>query len=126
MRSVDEWVGKDDDDPIPPRVRARVFERFKGRCHNCTRKIAAGEAWTCEHMIAIANGGANREGNLNITCDWCLPIKNKADAAIKKKGTKVRYRHLGIKPKKGRPIQSRGFGRPPSNTRYINDDMEEE
>jgi 5-methylcytosine-specific restriction protein A len=119
MRAVEEWIGETDDTDIPPRVRARVFEAKKGRCHRCGRKIMAGDKWTCEHLIAIENGGQNRESNLDVTCHWCLPIKNREDAAAKKKSTKVRYAHLGIKQKAGRKIQSRGFHRPPSNTRYI-------
>lgn len=103
-RSVDEWIGKTDDTPVPPRVRARVFAAKAGRCHSCTRKIAAGEPWTCEHMVALVNGGANRESNLDITCDWCLPAKNAADVAEKKIVRRKRAKHLGIhKPKHPMP-----------------------
>lgn len=97
MRSVEEWIGKDDDAPIPPRVRSRTFEAKKGRCHKCGRKIKAADKWTCEHVIAIENGGANRESNLDLTCSWCLPDKNAADAAIKKRLTKIMYRDRGIR-----------------------------
>ena len=52
-------------------------------------------------LIALINGGENRERNLDVTCDWCLPEKNAADAAIKSKNYRVRKRHLGIrKPSK--------------------------
>lgn len=103
-RSVDEWIGDNDDHVPPPRVRARVFERCGGRCHKCRRKVMASDTWTLEHLVAITNGGANRESNLDVTCEWCLPAKNRADAAIKRKGTKVRYRHMGIKAKQARPM----------------------
>lgn len=103
MRSVDEWVGANDDTPVPPRVRLRVFERKGGLCHRCTRKIKPGESWTCEHLIAICNGGANRETNLDLTCGWCLPEKNAEDVAIKSEVARVRKRHLGIRKKSRMP-----------------------
>lgn len=98
-RSVAEWKGASDDTAIPPRVRLRVFDAKGGRCHSCGRKIAAGERWTCEHLKALINGGENRESNLDITCDWCLPSKNAADVAEKSKVARVRKAHLGVKPR---------------------------
>lgn len=99
-REVKEWIGKNDDHVPPPRVRDRVFERELGRCHKCGRTIDAqgGESWTLEHLIAIINGGENRERNLGCTCSFCLPAKNREDMAIKKKNTRVRYKARGIKP----------------------------
>lgn len=106
-RSVPEWVGRDDDTAAPPRVRLRVFERCEGKCGQCGRKIRTGEGWTLEHLIALVNGGENRERNLGVTCDWCLPVKNAADVAQKAKSARIRQKHLGIdKPK------SRGLSKP--------------
>lgn len=95
-RSVPLWQGATLDTPAPPRVRARVFERAGGRCHACTRKIAAGERWTLEHLTALINGGLNREDNLGVTCDWCLPAKNAVDVAEKATVARKRNKHLGI------------------------------
>lgn len=99
-RTVAEWIGATPDSAVPDRVRVRVFNAKNGRCHSCTRKIPAGEAWTCEHMTALVNGGANRETNLDVTCGWCLPAKNAADVAEKSKVYQKRKRHLGIKAKR--------------------------
>ncbi len=96
-RSVPLWVGKTDDTAAPPRVRARVYEREQGLCHRCRRKIGPADRWTLEHVIALALGGANSEANLACTCDWCLPIKNAEDVALKAKGAAIRARHYGIK-----------------------------
>jgi 5-methylcytosine-specific restriction protein A len=107
-RAVPIWIGKTDDTPAPPRVRARVFVACDGKCHRCGRKICTGERWTLEHLIALINGGANAEHNLGVTCDWCLPQKNAEDVAIKAKSARVRLKHIGVHTPKGR-LQSRGF-----------------
>lgn len=105
-RSLPEWIGRDDDDPVPPRVRLRVWERKGGICHRCGRKISAGERWTCEHVKALINHpGMNRESNLDITCDWCLPGKNAEDVAEKSFTYRRRLSHAGLKHERS----GRGF-----------------
>jgi len=115
-RAVAEWIGKTDDSAIPPRVRLRVFEAKDGRCHRCGRAIdaAGGETWTCEHLVALINGGENRERNLDVTCSWCLPIKNAADVAEKSRTYHKAAKNIGVdlNPSRRR-IQSRGFNRAP-------------
>lgn len=99
-RSVVEWVGRSPDEPVPPRVRLRVFDRAKGRCQECGRKIAAGDRWTCDHEVAVINGGANAERNLRCICDWCdKAVKTPADVAVKAKVARTRKAHLGLKPR---------------------------
>jgi len=103
-RELPEWIGKDDDDPVPPRVRLRVFDRLEGLCCVCDGKIVA-KRWVCDHRIAIINGGENRERNLwpiHETCDW--KVKTPADVAEKSKNARVRSKHLGIRKRKGPPM----------------------
>jgi 5-methylcytosine-specific restriction protein A len=103
MRSVPEWIGKTDDEPVPPRVRLRVFDRYNSICQICETEIIA-KRWVCDHKRAIINGGANRETNLwpiHEACD--KKVKTPADVAEKSKNAKVRKKHLGIK-RKGRPM----------------------
>jgi len=97
-RAVPEWVGNSDDHVPPQRVRLRVFERCKGLCHACNRKIGPGDRWTLEHLTALILGGENRESNLGLTCEWCLPGKNAEDQAAKSKLAKISKRHRSIKP----------------------------
>lgn len=103
-RSLPEWAGATPDTAVPPRVRLRVFERCDGKCHRCTKKIAAGERWTLEHLKALILGGENREKNLGVTCDWCLPEKNAEDLAQKSKEYEVRAKHNGVRSKQARPM----------------------
>ncbi len=111
MRIVDEWIGATPDTPIPPRVRARVFERHGGICYLSKRKIRAGDLWDCDHIVALVNGGENRERNLAPALRDKHREKTKADVATKAKTARVRARHLGIKPKAKQPLRSRGFDR---------------
>ena len=49
---------------IPPRVQWKIFQAFDGKCACCGRIIGPGERWQLDHIIALANGGEHREGNL--------------------------------------------------------------
>jgi 5-methylcytosine-specific restriction endonuclease McrA len=111
-RSVPEWIGASDDAAAPARVRLRVFTRCEGRCHRCNRKIGPADKWTLEHLIALILGGQNRESNLGITCDWCLPIKNGEDQAAKSKLARIEKRHRGLK------ATTRGFRKLPPGYRW--------
>lgn len=103
-RSVPEWIGKNDDEPVPDRVRLRVFDRAKGHCCSCTNMIVGGR-WICDHRIAIINGGENREKNLQAICDICdRKVKTPADVAEKALIARVKAKHLGLRKKKGRPM----------------------
>lgn len=100
-RSTDEWIGKTPDEAVPKRVRIRVWDRADGYCEICTRKIRVGERWVADHIQALVNGGENREGNLQLICDWCdRKVKTPADVAEKSRTARIRGKHLGIdKPK---------------------------
>jgi 5-methylcytosine-specific restriction protein A len=106
-RTVAEWVGKTDDTPAPPRVRLRVWDRCEGKCHRCARAIPTGDAWILEHLIALINGGENRERNLCLTCSWCKPIKDAEDVAVKAETYRVRSKH--ILPREPSRLRGAGF-----------------
>lgn len=97
MRSVPEWIGKTDDSMPPPRVRARIFLAHDGRCHITKRKIMTGEKWQPDHVIALINGGQNRESNLAPALVEPHKRKTAADVKQKAKSARVRAKHLGIK-----------------------------
>lgn len=112
-RSVPEWIGSSPDAAIPPRVKARVFLAHDGKCHRSGRKIRPGEAWQCDHVIAIINGGQNRESNLAPILTDPHTAKTSEDVAIKSKTARMRAKHLGIWPK-GQKIKSAGFRKRPA------------
>lgn len=96
-RSVPEWVGKTDDAPIPRRVKLRVFEKHNGICHLSRRPIRAGEAWDCDHITALVNGGEHREANLAPALKAPHRQKTAEDVAEKAMVYRKRAAYLGLK-----------------------------
>lgn len=109
MRSVDEWIGATDDTAIPPRVKIRVFDRFNGCCAKCGLPIVGKLRPAFDHIIALVNGGANKESNIQLLCSECHGGKTRADVQIKAKTYKKRLSHLGLKNKHKIP-GSKGSG----------------
>lgn len=97
MRTRVLWVANTDDDPIPPRVKLRIFEKFDGRCACCGRKIRAGERWELDHIVALINGGAHEEANLQPLLTEHHKNKTKADIAQKSKSYEKRRKHVGVR-----------------------------
>lgn len=96
-RATDEWIGKTDDEAAPPRVRLRIWDRAQGQCQDCTRKLRAGH-WAVDHIVALVNGGENRENNLQALCSSpCHWRKTRADVAEKSKTARNRKLDAGIK-----------------------------
>lgn len=96
-RSVEEWIGKTDDEMAPPRVRLRVLMKYRDCCANCGTFIVG--TFTCDHIIAIINGGENRERNLQPLCRICTRPKDAADVAEKSYiATLQKKRHGQRKP----------------------------
>jgi 5-methylcytosine-specific restriction protein A len=104
-RELPEWIGKNDDSAIPPRVKLRVHERSGGKCQKCGVDAFIGEY---DHIIPIILGGENRESNLQKLCAPCHKSKTKLDVKLKAKVARVRKHHLGIK-KRRRTIPGRRF-----------------
>ena len=111
-RSVDEWIGATDDTPVPPRVQVRVFDAHGGRCAVSGRKITAADRWECDHRIALANGGANRESNLQPVLVEHHREKTRSDLKKKSKIARVRKKNLGIQQTKKKIPYKRFDGTP--------------
>ena len=108
-RSVPEWVGKTHDSAVPARVKARVFERFGGRCAISGVKLFPGE-YDFDHELALEDGGEHREGNLRPVHRDRHREKTAAEAGARKKVRRTRLKHLGLWPKSPTPLKSgRGF-----------------
>ena len=96
-RTVPEWIGATDDAMPPPRVRLRIFEAHGGKCHRSGRKIGPGDKWALDHVLALCNGGENRESNLAPALVAPHKVKTKQDRATKSKNDSVRKKHTGVR-----------------------------
>ncbi len=102
-RSVPEWIGKTPDSMPPPRVKLRILERYERRCYLTGEPLVPGQ-FDFEHMIAIVNGGENRESNIAPANKPAHKIKTRADNAIKAKRAKSLKKRYGLVKPKGRPM----------------------
>ena len=100
MRSLPEWQSVNHDTPIPPRVQWRIFRAHEGKCACCGRMIGPGERWQLDHIIALANGGAHRESNLQPLLFMHHLLKTRQDVAIKARNYRKALKHVGIKAKR--------------------------
>ena len=94
MRSLPEWIGKNDDSAIPDRVKIRVHAKAEGCCAKCGVEALTGQY---DHAIPLILGGMNRESNIQFLCVPCHRSKTSLDVKLKAKVARVRKRHLGIK-----------------------------
>ena len=106
-RTVESWTGATDDAAIPKRVRLRIWDRCGGCCALTGRKIMAGEPWQVDHIVALINGGAHAEHNLQVVSDAAHKIKTRADVDVRVKTDRMRAKHLGLWPKSKTPMKSR-------------------
>jgi hypothetical protein len=106
-RPVKEWVGKTPASPPPPSVGLRVWERQKGVCALTGRKIRPGDQKRLDHKVPLADGGENRESNLQWLLVDAHKDKTKAEAAERKIVRRKAKAHHGLKPPPERPLQSR-------------------
>lgn len=97
MRTVSEWVARDDDAKIPDRVKDRIAYRASGCCQKCMRAIVGTLRAEFDHAIPLIIGGEHRESNLQLLCHECHGAKTALDVKLKAKIARVRKRHLGIK-----------------------------
>ena len=117
-RDLPEWIGATPDSRVPDHVRVRIFDRHKGICHIAKRKIRAGEPWQVEHVIAIINGGDNRESNLAPALSDKHKLKTARDVAEKSRIYRKRKKHLGLRGRR-RTIPGRKFDGTPIQSRII-------
>lgn len=101
MRSVAEWVGKNDDAAIPGGVKERVGRKAGYCCQQCGRAVRPPLRAEFDHITPLVLGGEHRESNLQFLCHECHGLKTKFDVKLKAKAVRIRKRDMGIrKPRK--------------------------
>ncbi len=107
-RSVAEWVGATDDAAIPARVKARIFQRYEGRCALTGVKLLPG-TFDFDHEKPLSMNGEHREGNLRPVLRTVHQQKTAEEAEPRAKANRIFQKHNGLWPKSKRPLQGRGF-----------------
>lgn len=95
-RSVPEWVGRTDDSMPGKNVRNRISLRTGDACAECKKAFGPTNRPHCDHVLALADGGENREGNLQMLCTDCHKAKTSLEAAARAKTRSIRSKHLGL------------------------------
>jgi 5-methylcytosine-specific restriction protein A len=90
--------------------RARIFDSHGGTCHLCGVKIAVGEAWEAEHIIALEISGDDSDDNLAPAHVACHRAKTAEDVGRIAKARRVYAKHIGAHRSK-RPLPG-GRGSP--------------
>lgn len=109
-RSTPEWIGKTDDTKVPEHVRARIFKAHGGKCYLSGRIIRAGEPWELDHIVALVNGGENRESNLAPALKDKHKEKTAKDVAEKAAVARKFAKNIGVR----KPSRLKGQGFRPS------------
>ena len=108
-RTLPEWFGATPDTPAPDRVRLRVLQRHGGRCPVCTRLLPPNR-WDLDHIVAVIEGGENRESNLQPVCNYpCHRDKTRAEVGRKSRAYEIQAVHKGAKVKRRTIVQWRRF-----------------
>ena len=82
---------------ISTRERVEIFQKAGGVCHCCQGRIAIGDAWEVEHVIPLAQGGADEGDNLQPAHVKCHRAKTADDAGNTARAKRREARHLGAR-----------------------------
>ena len=115
MRLVDEWIGRNDDSPVPARTKARIWKRDPN-CAKCGLPTGDIRKPEFDHVVALANGGENRESNLQVLCRGCHRVKTFVDVALKASTARRLKKRLRLQPR--RTIPGRKFDGTPIPARW--------
>lgn len=103
-RAVKEWWGKTDNTQCPPRVKRRILERENWLCYKTKVDLRHGAKFQFDHIVAIINGGENRESNIAPLLDIPHKEKTRQDVAEKSKVAAMVTHHYGLENKSGRQL----------------------
>jgi hypothetical protein len=89
---------------LSPRVRLAIWERAKGICVLCDRRIdGVRERWIIEHIRALELGGQDEPDNMGPAHAACAQSKTRDDHRRAAKAKRQKIQHLGAAKTK-RPL----------------------
>lgn len=78
---------------FPDKVKVAAFQRAKGRCEECTARLAVGK-FAYDHKIPDALGGEPTLDNCAVLCTACHGIKTPVDVGRIAKAKRMRVKHI--------------------------------
>lgn len=109
-RKVEEWIGRSDDSMPGKLVRDRLSRAQGDCCATCRHAFGPKRRAHCDHVIALIDGGENRESNLQMICADCHKAKTSAEATARAKTRDIRASHIMAEPRSNWPTQRLGRG----------------
>lgn len=108
-RSNTEWIGNSPDHYPPWSVVLRIIVRQNALCAITGKPIKSitKDQVTVEHIRPLADGGENRESNIQIVLRGTDKEKTAREVTARAKANRARKKDLGLDEPKGPPLQNR-------------------
>jgi hypothetical protein len=102
-RQNKEWIGRSPDAQPPWAVIERLLAKANHKCQGpCGQPVGPGRPFDVDHIIELADGGENRESNLQILCRKICHAKKSGDRHADRSKERRVYRHLAGWKKRSR------------------------
>lgn len=94
-RDVPEWIGRTDDSMPPRSVFDRLYEKQGGKDAITGLPFQPGDKIIRDHIVPLADGGENRESNLQLITEETHKPKTAAEATARAKTRRIHERDRG-------------------------------
>jgi 5-methylcytosine-specific restriction protein A len=111
-RSIPEWIGRTDDSMPPVSVYDRLWRKQEGRDAITGLPFTSKDKIVRDHIIPLADGGENRESNLQLITLEMHKIKTGEEATARGKERRIHERDRGYQRKPSR-LKGPGFEKRP-------------
>jgi 5-methylcytosine-specific restriction endonuclease McrA len=108
--------------PLSTKARLTLFQEHGGICHICGGKIIIGQSWEVEHVIPLAQGGADAWENMAPAHVKCHRAKTAKDATDTARAKRREASHIGARAPSRTPLP---FGRKSKLKRKISGEVVE-
>ena len=110
-RSVPEWIGRNDDAMPPVSVYDRLYRKQDAKDAITGLPFTSKDKIVRDHIIPLADGGENRESNLQLITLETHKVKTGGEATVRSKVRRNHERHRGY-VRSGPKLTGAGFRKP--------------
>lgn len=103
-RSTPEWIGRTDDAMPPRSVFDRLWDKQDGKDAITGLPFTSKDRIVRDHIVPLADGGENRESNLQLITVETHKVKTGAEATERGKTRRIHERARGYERKSSRPM----------------------